>query len=122
MTQNLNFPTRYASLTDEEMTYTEGGSLSAWTFLQGTATVVGALVLGSSFIWGVSQAKNWLSDPKNRKGNIFDTISRAMDDIHKDMSESPANFLRDSVAIATMVTVVAIPVSMAISFARSHVY
>lgn len=122
MTQNLNFPTRYASLTDEEMTYTEGGSLSAWTFLQGTATVVGALVLGSSFIWGVSQAKNWLSDPKNRKGNIFDTISRAMDDIHKDMSESPANFLRDSVAIATMVTVVAIPVSMAISFTKSHVY
>ena len=122
MTQNLNFPARYASLTDEEMTYTEGGSLSAWTFLQGTATVVGALVLGSSFIWGVSQAKNWLNDPKNRKGNIFDTVSRAMDDIHKDMSESPANFLRDSVAIATMVAVVAIPVSMAISFARSHVY
>lgn len=122
MTQNLNFPANYAALTNEEMTYTEGGSLSALAFLQGTATVVGALVLGSSFIWGVSQIKNWLDEPDNTDGNFFTVAGRAIDDIGEDMSQSPANCLRDLVAITTMVTVVAVPVGAAIAFAQDHAY
>lgn len=122
MTQNLNLPANFTPLTNEEMTYTEGGSLSAWAFLQGTATVVGALVLGSSFIWGVSQVRNWLDEPDNTDGNFFTVAGRAIDDIGEDMSQSPANFLRDIVSIATMVTVVAVPVGAAISFAQDHAY
>ena len=122
MTQNLNLPANYASLTDEEMTYTEGGALSAWDFLQGTATVVGALVLGSSFIWGVNQVKTWLSDPDNLDGNFFTIAGNAIDAIGNDMSQSPANCLRDLVAIGTMVGVVAIPVSAVISFIQSRAY
>ncbi len=122
MTQNLNLPASYVVLTNEEMAYTEGGSLSAWEFLQGTATVVGALVLGSSFIWGVRQIQNWLSEPDNLDGNFFIIAGRAFDDIGEDMSQSPANFLRDTVSIATMVGVVAIPVGAIISFAKSRFY
>ncbi len=122
MTQNLNLPANYAVLSNEEMTYTEGGALSAWAFLQGTATVVGALVLGSSFIWGTRQVREWLDEPDNLDGNFFTIAGRAIDDIGNDMSQSPANFLRDTVAIATMVGVVAIPVGAVISFAQSHAY
>ncbi len=122
MTQNLNLPASYVVLTNEEMAYTEGGSLSAWEFLQGTATVVGALVLGFSFIWGVRQIQNWLSEPDNLDGNFFIIAGRAFDDIGEDMSQSPANFLRDTVSIATMVGVVAIPVGAIISFAKSRFY
>lgn len=122
MTQNLNLPANYVILTNEEMTYTEGGSLSAWEFLQGAATVVGALVLGSSFIWGVRQMQNWLNEPDNLDGNFFTVAGRALDDIGEDMSQSPANFLRDTVSIATMVGVVAIPVGAIISFAESRFY
>lgn len=122
MNQTMNFPARYAPLTDEEMTYTEGGALSALELLQGTATVVGALVLGSSLIWGVTQASNWLSDPRNHKANIFATIAYAVDSIGNDMSNSPANFLRDTVAIGTIVGAIAFPVGAIISYSKSHVY
>ena len=122
MTQNLNLPSNFASLTNEEMTYTEGGSLSALAFLQGTATVVGTLVLGSSFIWGVTQIKKWLDEPDNTDGNFFTVAGRAIDSIGEDMSQSPANCLRDLVAIATMAAVVAVPVGAIISFAQDHAY
>ena len=52
MTNKLNLPASYAVMNEEEMTYTQGGSA-----LGAAATVVGAVVLGSSYLWGISQAK-----------------------------------------------------------------
>ena len=63
MTNKLNLPASYAVMNEEEMTYTQGGSA-----LGAAATVVGAVVLGSSYLWGISQAKDWLSVKKNRAG------------------------------------------------------
>ena len=47
MTNKLNLPASYAVMNEEEMTYTQGGSA-----LGAAATVVGAVVLGSSYLWG----------------------------------------------------------------------
>ena len=116
MTQNLNLPANFASLTSEEMTYTEGGSLSALAFLQGTATVVGTLVLGSSFIWGVTQIKKWLDEPDNTDGNFFTVLGRATDAIAADMGKSAGNFVRDAVS-ATMVVALA-PLSAVLLIVR----
>ena len=66
MTNKLNLPASYAVMNEEEMTYTQGGSA-----LGAAATVVGAVVLGSSYLWGISQAKDWLSVKKNREGNFL---------------------------------------------------
>lgn len=112
MTKELNLPASYAELSDEELTYTEGGSLSdvsnaagsAVKFLGTCATVVGVVVLGSSYIWGISQARNWLEDESNREGNWLTVAGRALDDIGTDMTQSPANFLRDAVSSLTVVT------------------
>ena len=49
MTNKLNLPASYAVMNEEEMTYTQGGSA-----LGAAATVVGAVVLGSSYLWGIS--------------------------------------------------------------------
>ena len=54
MTNKLNLPASYAVMNEEEMTYTQGGSA-----LGAAATVVGAVVLGSSYLWGISQASPW---------------------------------------------------------------
>ena len=62
MTNKLNLPASYAVMNEEEMTYTQGGGA-----LGAAATVVGAVVLGSSYLWGISQAKDWLSVKKNRE-------------------------------------------------------
>lgn len=117
MKQELNLPAAYAVLSEDEMTYTEGGSLSSIgtaagtvvDVLKGVATVVGVLVLGSSYIWGISQGREWLSYKSNTEGNFFTVMGRAIDDIGTDMTRSPANFLRD--AVSTTMVVALAPVS-----------
>ena len=98
MKQDLNLPADYAVLSDNEMTYTQGGSA-----LGAAATVVGAVVLGSSYLWGISQARDWLSVKKNRAGNFLTVAGRASDAIAADMAKSPSNFLRDGVSTAMVV-------------------
>ena len=81
MTNKLNLPASYAVMNEEEMTYTQGGS----------------------YLWGISQARDWLSVKKNRKGNFLTVAGRASDAIAADMAKSPANFLRDGVSTAMVV-------------------
>ncbi len=66
-------------------------------------TIVGVAVLASSYVWGISQARDWLSVDSNRRGNPLTVMGRAMDAISDDMSKSPSNFLRDVVSTGTVV-------------------
>ena len=102
MNKNMNLPAEYAVLSEEEMTYTQGGSDIATT----AATVVGAVVLGASYIWGISASKDWLNKKSNREGNLFTVLGRAADAVGEDMSKSAANFVRDAVS-STMVVALA---------------
>ncbi len=96
METKLHYPERYALVSEDEMTYLDGGSAV------GTAmTVVGACVLGASYIWGIRQARSWLED--NGEGNIFTVAGKALDDLSADMSKSLSYFIRDGVAAATVV-------------------
>ena len=109
MNKKMNLPAEYAALSEEEMTYTTGGvsievdPLSVFTT---AATVVGAAVLGASYVWGISVSRSWLSQKSNREGNVFTIIGRATDDIAADMSQSAGNFVRDVVS-TTMVVALA---------------
>ena len=96
--KKMNYPADYAVLSNEEMTYTTGGSA-----VGGVVTIVGVAVLASSYVWGISQAKDWLSVSSNRKGNLFTVLGRASDALSEDMSKSPSNFLRDVVSTGTVV-------------------
>ena len=101
MKNELKMPAHCAVVTEDEMTYVEGGSyLDA---LSTAATVGGAVVLGASYVWGSGPARSWLNQKENRKGNVFTVIGRALDDIGEDMSQSPSNFLRDAVSTAAVV-------------------
>ena len=89
MKKYMELPADYAVLSDDEMTYTTG--------------IVGVAVLASSYVWGISQARDWLSVDSNRRGNPLTVMGRAMDAISDDMSKSPSNFLRDVVSTGTVV-------------------
>ena len=102
MKKYMELPADYAVLSDDEMTYTTGGSAAAGIATT-AATVVGAVVLASSYVWGISQARDWLSVDSNRRGNPLTVMGRAMDAISDDMSKSPSNFLRDVVSTGTVV-------------------
>lgn len=95
MKKYMELPADYAVLSDDEMTYTTGGSA-----VGGIVTIVGVAVLASSYVWGISQARDWLSVDSNRRGNPLTVMGRAMDAISDDMSKSPSNFLRDVVSTA----------------------
>ena len=97
-TKDMELPAGYTALSEDEMTYTSGGSA-----VGGVVTVVGVAVLASSYVWGISQAKDWLSVSSNRKGNLFTVLGRASDALSEDMSKSPSNFLRDTVAAGTVI-------------------
>ena len=98
MKKYMELPAGYTALSEDEMTYTSGGSA-----VGGVVTVVGVAVLASSYVWGISQAKDWLSVSSNRKGNLFTVLGRASDALSEDMSKSPSNFLRDTVAAGTVI-------------------
>ena len=69
MKQDLNLPADYAVLSDNEMTYTQGGGV--FTTLLGLytagATAVGTGVLAASYAWGIQQTRDWLKQPGNKK-------------------------------------------------------
>lgn len=104
MNKNLNLPAECAVLSNEEMTYTEGGGSSgAFGVLGMAATAVGAVVLASSYVWGIGQARTWVRTESNQEGNFFTVIGRAIDDLGADMAVSPSNFVRDAVSTAMVV-------------------
>lgn len=109
MEQTIKLPAECAALSAEEMTYTDGGSAAdaakaAVALFGGVATAVGVAVLGSSYIWGIGQARAWMQVPANCEGNAFTVMGRAVDDLQADMKQSPANFVRDAVSTAMLVT------------------
>ena len=104
MKQDLHLPADYAVLSDNEMTYTQGGGV--FTTLLGLytagATAVGTCVLAASYAWGIQQTRDWLKQPGNKKGNIFTVYGRALDALSADMKKSSSNFLRDGVSALTV--------------------
>lgn len=113
MNKKMNLPAEYAVLSEDEMTYTSGGADIAQVFTT-AATVVGAAVLGASYVWGISVSREWLKDKSNREGNLFTVLGRATDEIGADMAKSPANFLRD--AVSSVMVVGLAPLSAALMF------
>ena len=104
MKQYLHLPADYAVLSDNEMTYTQGGGVIS-TLLglySAGATIVGTGVLAASYAWGIQQTRDWLKQPGNKKGNIFTVYGRALDALSADMKKSSSNFLRDGVSALTV--------------------
>ena len=115
--KKMLYPAEYAVLSPDEMTYTEGGSLQdAATVAVAAAAIVGTVVLASSYMWGIGQARTWLNTDGNKEGNVFTILGRATDAIGADMQQSPSNFVRD--AVSTTMVVALAPLSAVLLFAR----
>ena len=85
----MNYPADYAVLSNEEMTYTTGGgAVDDAASLATTAATVGQVVLASSYIWGIKQARTWLQQDGNKDGNFFTVMGRATDALAADMGKS----------------------------------
>ena len=106
MMKKMNYPADYAVLSNEEMTYTTGGGAvdDAAGLATTAATVVGAVVLASSYIWGI------------KHGNFFTVMGRATDAIAADMGKSAGNFVRD--AVSTTMVVALAPLSAVLLIVR----
>lgn len=118
MMKKMNYPADYAVLSNEEMTYTTGGGAvdDAAGLATTAATVVGAVVLASSYIWGIKQARTWLQQDGNKDGNFFTVMGRATDALAADMGKSAGNFVRD--AVSTIMVVALAPLSAVLLVVR----
>lgn len=118
MMKKMNYPADYAVLSNEEMTYTTGGGAvdDAAGLATTAATVVGAVVLASSYIWGIKQARTWLQQDGNKDGNFFTVMGRATDALAADMGKSASNFVRD--AVSTTMVVALAPLSAVLLIVR----
>ena len=117
MMKKMNYPADYAVLSNEEMTYTSGGAVDDAAGIATTAaTVVGAVVLASSYIWGIKQARIWLQQDGNKDGNFFTVLGRATDALAADMGKSASNFVRD--AVSTTMVVALAPLSAVLLIVR----
>ena len=116
--KKMNYPADYAVLSNEEMTYTTGGGTidDAAGIATTAATVVGAVVLASSYIWGIKQARTWLQQDGNKDGNFFTVLGRATDALAADMGKSASNFVRD--AVSTTMVVALAPLSAILLIVR----
>ena len=112
--KKINYPADYAVLSNEEMTYTAGGGAvdSAASIAATAATVVGTVVLASSYIWGIKQARTWLQ----QDGNFLPVLGRATDALAADMGKSASNFVRD--AVSTTMVVALAPLSAVLLIVR----
>ena len=104
MKQDLTLPADYAVLSDNEMTYTQGGGVISTLLGLYTAgaTAVGTGVLAASYAWGIQQTRDWLKQPGNKEGNVFTVYGRALDALSADMQKSSSNFIRDGVSALTV--------------------
>ena len=110
MMKKMNYPADYAVLSNEEMTYTTGGGAVACTRPRSEIqTALSYLVLASSYIWGIKQARTWLQQDGNKDGNFFTVMGRATDALAADMGKSAGNFVRD--AVSTIMVVALAPLS-----------
>lgn len=115
--KKLSYPAEYAVLSQDEMTYTEGGSVQdAANVAVAAAAIVGTVVLASSYMWGIGQARTWLNTDGNKEGNVFTILGRATDAIGADMTKSASNFVRD--AVSTTMVIALAPLSAILLFAR----
>ena len=116
--KKMNYPAEYAVLSNEEMTYTAGGGAvdDAAGIATAAATLVGTVVLASSYIWGIKQARTWLKQDGNKDGNFFTVLGRATDAIVSDMGKSASNFVRD--AVSTTMVVALAPLSAILLIVR----
>ena len=90
MKQDLHLPADYAVLSDNEMTYTQGGGV--------ISTLLGLYSTGATIVG----TGDWLKQPGNKEGNVFTVYGRALDALSADMKKSSSNFLRDGVSAVTV--------------------
>ena len=104
MKQDLHLPADYAVLSDNEMTYTQGGGvISTLLGLYSTgATIVGTGVLAASDAGGHPQTPDGRKPPGHQEGNNDTGYGRARDAQAADMKKSSSNFLRDGVSAVTV--------------------
>ena len=100
----LLLPESYAVLTDDEMTYTQGGAQNGGYYdpdyeaAYAVGYLIGFSVSLGNYVWALGQTRNWIK--KNKSGRtVTQMISKGLDDTFSYMNSSIGNAI---VAIYTI--------------------
>ena len=90
MEKKLMMPANYNVMSEEEMTYTEGGAGEAWLLGYSLGSLAVAAVSIGNMIWGVSESRKWIQANKGGK-NVSDLASKGFDAYFDYMNKSVWN-------------------------------
>jgi hypothetical protein len=96
MENTLKMPASYAVMNDEEMTYTEGGSLVGLGISTVTSLALSVLSI-ASYVQGVSACRKWYKNytAANPNSTTSDQLDAAITALSEDFNKSAWNAVRD---------------------------
>ena len=104
MEMTIRMPDRYNVMSEEEMTYTNGGAAAEVVTIASAAASTVALVYGIySTIWGITNARNWVAADKG--GELISTVEKAMEEGVAYATSGVGPLIRSCVALMGMTTV-----------------
>ena len=104
MEMTIRMPDRYNVMSDEEMTYTNGGAAADVIAVASAAvSIVASVYAVYSTIWGITGARNWVA--ANKGGDLMTTAEKAIDQGVTFATSSVGNLIRSCVALMGMTTV-----------------
>ena len=79
MEMTIRMPDRYNAMSQEEMTYTNGGAAADVVAIASAVVSTAAMVYGIySTIWGITGARNWVA--ANKGGELSPTVEKAVNE------------------------------------------
>ena len=104
MEMTIRMPDRYNVMSEEEMTYTNGGAAAdVITVASAAVSIVASVYAVYSTIWGITGARNWVA--ANKGGDLMTTAEKAIDQGVTFATSSVGNLIRSCVALMGMTTV-----------------
>ncbi len=104
MEMTIRMPDRYNVMSEEEMTYTNGGAAADVIAVTSTivSTVAGIYAIYST-IWGITGARNWVA--ANKGGDLMTTAEKAINQGVTFATSSVGNLIQSCVALMGMTAV-----------------
>ena len=104
MEMTIRMPDRYNAMSQEEMTYTNGGAAADVVAIASAVVSTAAMVYGIySTIWGITGARNWVA--ANKGGELIPTVEKAVNEGVAYATSSVGTMIQICVALMGMTTV-----------------
>lgn len=104
MEMTIRMPDRYNVMSEEEMTYTNGGAAAdVITIASAAVSTIAGIYAVYCTIWGITGARNWVA--ANKGGELVPTVEKAINEGVAYATSGVGTLIQSCVALMGMTTV-----------------